>query len=128
MSRCVGMLCAAALVGIAAGCSANSFLLSFIGSDGKQQVVSGSVDQVSTNLQAALSNVGIVATLNKQGDDVRLAGVTKSGKRFALVLKQKKTMSGDSTIISLEWEKDADEQFWATVLELLTAPPPRASH
>ena len=53
MSRRTGMVCAAALLFAAMGCSAGSFLLSWVGSGGKQQVVSGSVDQVSANLQAA---------------------------------------------------------------------------
>ncbi len=121
MSRCMGMVCAAALLLAAAGCSAGSFLASFASPGGKQQVVSGSVDQVSVKLQGALSNAGFAVTANRQGEDVRLVGRTKAGKKFALLLKQRKTETGESTAISVEWEQDADEQFWLTVLELLAA-------
>ncbi len=122
MSRPLGMVCAAALLCAVAGCSASSFLLSFVSPGGKQQVVSGSVDQVSVQLQGALSKAGFMVTLSRQDQDVRLSGKTKTGKTFALVLKRQKTSSGENTAISIEWEKDADEQFWLTVVELLASP------
>jgi hypothetical protein len=120
----MGVVCAAALLFAAAGCSAASLLLSWSGSGGKQQVVSGSVDQTSANLQAALKDVGIIVSASQVGEDVRLIGETKSHKRFVLVLKRRQTSGGESTAISIEWEKDADEQFWLTVLEQLAAPAP----
>jgi len=115
-------VCAAALLCAAAGCSASSFLLSFVSPNGKQQVVSGSVDQVSAQLRGALSNTGFMVAMSRQDQDVRLSGKTKTGKTFVLVLKRQKTGSGDNTAISIEWEKDADEQFWLTVVELLASP------
>ena len=125
MSRSMGMAFAASLLIVAAGCSAASFFLSDIGSGGKQQVVSGSVDDVSAHLQAALSNVGIIAAATPDGDDLRLAGVTKGGKRFVLLLKRQKTSRGESTVISIDWEKDADEQFWLSVVEMLATRQPK---
>ncbi len=126
--RRLGMVCAAALLLAAAGCSAGSFLLSFMGSGGKQQVVSGSVDQVSANLKAALDKVNIIVTVNPQADGaIKLCGETKKHKRFALLLKRQKTYGGESTAISIEWEDEADEQFWLTVLDLLVQPAPMSS-
>jgi hypothetical protein len=119
MTRRVGVACAAALLLAAAGCSLGSFLVSATGSDGKQQVVAGSVDEVSARLQAALGHVGVAATADRQGEDVRLAGVTRSGKKFALVLKRQKTENVERTAIAVEWEKEADEQFWFAVVNLL---------
>jgi hypothetical protein len=58
---------------------------------------------------------------------IKLSGETKSHKRFALVLKRQKTTSGESTAISIEWENEADEQFWLTVLDLLVRPAPVTS-
>jgi hypothetical protein len=103
----------------AAGCSVASFFLSDFGSCVKEQVVSGSVDDVSAHLQAALSNVRIIVAATPDGDDLRLAGVTKGGKRFVLLLKRRTTSRGESTTISVDWEKDADEQFWLSVVEIL---------
>ncbi|MHB1424011.1 MAG: hypothetical protein ACYC3I_12615 [Gemmataceae bacterium] len=123
MSRREGMVCAAALLFVAAGCSANSFLLSWVGSGGKQQVVSGSVNEVAARLKASLNKVNIIVALNPMEEGViKLNGQTKSGQRFALVLKRKTTSHGENTVVSVEWEKDADEQFWATVLQLLVKP------
>jgi hypothetical protein len=122
------MACAASLLIMSAGCSASSFFLSYISSGGKQQVVSGSVDEVSAHLQAALGNIGIIVAATPDGDDLRLAGVTKDDKRFVLLLKREKTSRGESTIISIDWEKDADEQFWLSVVQMLATrrPPDRA--
>ncbi len=125
MSSRLGMVCAAALLFAAAGCSATSFFMSWVGSGGKQQVVSGSLDEVSTRLQASLSKMNIIVAVNPMDEDtVKLNGQTKSGKRFALLLKRQKTSRGESTAITVEWETDADEAFWASVLELLVAPAP----
>jgi hypothetical protein len=122
MCRRVGGIIAGALLIAVAGCSAGSFLLALPGANGKQQVVAGSVDQVSANLQAALGRVGVSATASRQGEDVRLAGVTKTGKQFYLVLKRKQTDAGERTAISVEWLDGADEQFWLSVVQLLSPP------
>jgi hypothetical protein len=128
MSRRLGMMCAVALLFAAAGCSAGSFLLSWVGSGGKQQVVSGSVDEVAARLKASLNKVDIIVAINPMDDGtVKLNGQTKSGQRFALVLKRHMTSRGENTAITIEWEKDADEQFWATVLNLLVQPAPVAN-
>jgi hypothetical protein len=119
MTRRLGVVCAAALLLAAAGCSLGSFLVSMTGPDGKQQVVAGSVDEVSARLQAALGHVGVTVMENRQGQDVRLTGVTRSGKKFALVLKRQKTENVERTAIAVEWEKEADEQFWLAVVDLL---------
>ncbi|MGH7172619.1 MAG: hypothetical protein ACRELG_20250 [Gemmataceae bacterium] len=127
MSRLTGRVCAAALLFVAAGCSAGSFLLSWVGSGGKQQVVSGSVDEVAERMRVALNKIDILVAVNSMGDGtVRLNGETKSKQRFALVLKQQKTSHGENTAIIIEWDKDTDEQFWATVVELLAQPAPVA--
>lgn len=127
MSRRLGMVCAAALLFVAAGCSAGSFLLSWVGSGGKQQVVSGSVDQVSANLKAALGNVGIIVAVNPMDDGtIKLSGETKAHKRFWLVLKRQATSQGEKTTISIEWQNGEDEDFWFTVVDLLAKPAPAA--
>lgn len=125
MSRRLGMVCAAALLIAAVGCSAGSFLLSWVGSGGKRQVVTGSVNDVAAHLQASLGKINIVVAVNPMDDGtVKLNGQTKSGKRFALVLKRQATSQGENTIISVEWEKDADDEFWGIVLDLLVNPAP----
>jgi hypothetical protein len=125
MSRRLWIVCAAALLFAAAGCSASSFFLSWVGSGGKQQVVSGSLDDVSARLQASLSKVNIIVAVNSMDENtVKLNGQTKSGKRFALVLKRQNTSRGEGTAITIEWENEADDAFWATVLELLVKPAP----
>ncbi len=119
MFRRIGVVFAGALLIAAAGCSGGSFLLSSFGPGGKQQVISGSVDRVSAHLQGALGNAGFLVSASKDGQDVRLAGFTKSGKRFTLFLKHRKTDAGESTAISVDWAADADESFWLTVLGML---------
>lgn len=125
MSRRLGMVCAAALLQVAVGCSAGSFLLSWVGSGGKRQVVTGSVNDVAARLQASLGKLNIIVAVNTMdADTVKLNGQTKSGQRFALVLKRQMTSHGENTAISIEWEKDADEEFWGIVLDLLLKPMP----
>jgi hypothetical protein len=119
MTRGVGLVCAAALLVAAAGCSLGSFLVSAPGPDGRQQVVAGSVDEVSARLQAALGHVGVAVAADRQGEDVRLAGTTRSGKKFVLLLKRQKAGNVERTAIAVQWEKEADEAFWLAVVDLL---------
>jgi hypothetical protein len=123
MSRQVGMVCAGALLIATAGCSLDSFLVSFTGRDGKQHVVAGSADQVALNLQAALGKAGVAVTATRDGEDIRLAGTTRSGSKFYLRLKRQKTYAGENTAVAIEWEREADDSFWLTVVQILTAPP-----
>jgi|GEM_PF-7055868 hypothetical protein len=128
MLRRMETVCAAALLAAVVGCSAGSFLLSWVGSGGKRQVVSGSINDVAARLQASLGKLDIIVAVNPMDQDtIKLNGQTKSGQRFALVLKRQMTSHGESTAITVEWEKDADEEFWATVLELLVKPEPAAT-
>jgi hypothetical protein len=121
MSRRLGVVCAAALLAAAAGCTVDSFLASFTGPNGQQEVVAGSVDQVSANLQAALGRVGVQATATHQGQDVRLSGVTHSGRKFTLLLTRQNAGGAEKTVIAVQWEADADEQFWLMVLQMVMA-------
>lgn len=125
MSHRTGMLCTALFAVV--GCSTGSSLQSWVGASGKQRLVSGSVDQAASNLQASLRKIDILVTVNPQGDGVvTLNGETKSRKRFALLLKRHPTSRGESTAVTIEWQTDADEQFWMTVLDLLAQPAPIA--
>jgi hypothetical protein len=118
------MVGAGLLLVAAAGCTTGSFLVSWPGLGGKQQIVSGSVDQVSAKLRAALGNVGISVTANQEGDNVRLAGTTKSGKKFSLLLKQQYAGGGPRTAIVIDWEGEADEELWINILQWMAPPPP----
>ncbi len=69
--------------------------------------------------------MGITVTANKNGQDVRLAGLTRTGKKFALLLKHQRDDGLDNTAVSIVWEGEQDEQFWFTVLQLLMASHPR---
>ncbi len=125
MPRRMGFVYIAALLLAVAGCSTGWFLMSWTGGGGHRQIVSGSVGQVSEQLRVALGKANVIVAVNPIDDGtIRLNGETKSGRRFALVLKQHKTGSAENTAISIEWEKDADEQFWAGVLDLLVKPAP----
>jgi hypothetical protein len=127
MSRRLGKVCAATLLLAVVGCSAGSFLLSWPGANGKQQILSGSVQDVAERLQVELGKIHVVVAVNPMDNGtIRLNGQTKSGQRFSLVLKRHATSRGEQTALSVEWEKDADEEFWASVLDVLVRPAPVA--
>jgi hypothetical protein len=125
MSRPVGLACAAGLL-VLSGCSLGSFFASVTGSSGKPQVIAGSVDQTSVSLQAMLSRANVAVNISRDGSDVRLAGTTPSGKKFALLLQADKTGPEERTVVAVEWPGGADERFWSGVVTLLLSPPPPA--
>jgi hypothetical protein len=126
MFRHIGIVCAGLLLCAVVGCTIDSFLVSITGRDGSPKVVSGSVDEVAMSLQAALSRVQIIVQMDRAGPDIRLAGMTQSGKKFTLVLRDQSTAGSRKTAVAVEWEGGVDEKFWGLVLEVLTASgPPR---
>jgi hypothetical protein len=112
------MVFAGALLCAAAGCSLDAFLAT-VGPGGRSLYAAGSVDQVSASLKASLGNAGIDLSESRNGTDVRLAGRTKSGKKFALVLKQQYAGGGQRTSVAVEWEDAADGEFWGLVGDIL---------
>lgn len=125
MSRRVGTVCAGLALWALAGCSMNSFLATFTGADGRQQVVSGSVDQVSARLQAAFSRANVLVNVNREEQDIRISGVSKGGRKFTLVLHQRPTHDGSqSTVVGVEWgsSQGADEELWTMVVRMLLLP------
>jgi hypothetical protein len=126
MSRPLGVVCAGVLLAAVAGCSPSAFLAAFAGPGGKQQVVAGSIDEVSARLQASLNNLNIQVKADRQGQDViKLTGRTKTGKLFYLSLKRQKTAQGESTAIMIDWDQEADEGFWQTLVQVMITPTPR---
>jgi hypothetical protein len=121
----MGGVCAGFLLCAVVGCSLDSFLVSVTGRDGQQQVVAGSADEVSARLQAALGRVGIAATINRRGEDVRVVGKTRSGKDFALVLHEQTTSSGRQTAVGIEWQGAAEEGFLLSIMDVVATQPAR---
>ncbi len=110
-----------------AGCAANG-LSSFAGlfaleseTTGSDRIVSGSLDMVAQNTQAALSGMGLACTMNKDGETVRLKSKTAKGAEFAIVLTRVKGTTGEQTRVHLEWTGPNDEQFGFQLLAQLAS-------
>jgi hypothetical protein len=118
MSRCLGLRSVAALLCVL-GCSHDGFLAPSTGPGRPGLVVEGSVAHVSETLQDGLCDAGIAVLAKRDGRNERLVGTSKSGKVFCLHLRPATAASSKSTVVSVEWGEDSDEQFWRTVTGLL---------
>jgi hypothetical protein len=116
------MAFAGALLWTACGCSLDAFLSPSAVVYGPKTVVAGSVSRVCAKLQDGLSDAGLMVQMNRVGSDVRLAGITKSGKVFCLHLYAKGDMSGKKTLVRMQWDRGGDEEFWQLVLKILATP------
>lgn len=114
MPRASGWLCAGLFLCLsAAGCaSADAFSLFFLQSTttGRDRVVAGSVESVSRSTQAALTELGFTAIVSEQAGVVRITSSTRTGQKFALVLRREKKDPGEYTRVHLEWEGTGDDQ------------------
>ena len=124
MAHRLGISCAGLLLIAVVGCSPDSFLVPFGRASEQQLVCPGSVIQVSTRLQEALAGAGVSVVTKYVEEDLRLAGVTKQGKVFCFHLRREKGAGADKTLIRLQWDKDADETFWRTIVLPLANPEP----
>ncbi len=108
-----------------AGCTLDSFSLAAFGtSKGDGPVVAGSLDVVTGSTQKAMGDLGLFVSVRRDGDSARLTSTTPGGKRFTLVLKSRKTDHGDETLVTIQWEKEADQAFWLQLAAAVTSPKP----
>ena len=128
MTRSLGWVGAGcACLCLVAGCTLDAFTLpGFGGFDGV--VVAGSLDDVATQTKQALDRLNIfISTGAPDKNTIRIAAQSHSGKRFVLTLKGRKTDHGDETQLSIRWDKDADDAFWAELTAAVQNPKPAPS-
>jgi len=84
-------------------------------------VVAGSLEVVAQSAQASLTQMGLAATVNRQGEAVSIASKTAAGAKFTLVLTREKTKDGEQTRVRVEWDGASDEQMGFQLLAQLEA-------
>jgi hypothetical protein len=115
MSRSVGIVCAVAL--LTAGCL-RDVLAPGRAAPGTQ-TVSASMNVVSELLQQGLCDLGVVVREKSEPEEVKLAGLTRSGKVFCLRVRPEKVEGRPRSVVTIVWDGEADEAFWGQVLQIL---------
>ncbi|HLJ96354.1 MAG TPA: hypothetical protein VKU02_24485 [Gemmataceae bacterium] len=123
MNRLKGFVCAGGFVAVLlAGC-ASLDLVSVLSlpspTTGHDRVVAGSLEVVAQSAQTALGQMGLAATVNRQGETIRIASKSPSGAKFTLVLTREKTKDSEQTRAHVEWEGASDDQMGLKVLAQL---------
>jgi hypothetical protein len=119
MSR--SLVLVGALLLASTGCSVAPFLLPGGGLSREQLVVAAPLDRVATQLEDGLSEAGVPVLTKRVGQEVRLAGMTKSRKVFCLHLYAKQVEGADKTLVRIRWDREADEELWQTVVRICAA-------
>ena len=79
---------------------------------------------MTSTIQATLgSKFNIMAIQNRDGEEVRIEGQTKQGKKFAFILQKQKSDVGERTVIAFEGEKEANDLLWDAVFTAMTPGP-----
>jgi hypothetical protein len=113
------MVCAGVVLLALGGCSPHSFLTLDSPPTRYKQVVPGRVDSVAAMLETGLQQDGIRVLSKRLDGEVRLAGQAQSGKIFCLDLKREQIEGAEKTAVTVRWDREADEQLWRTVVEIL---------
>jgi hypothetical protein len=114
------MVCAGALLLVVSACVPRSFLAPPASSPRYRQLAAGSLAQVAATLETGLGEVGISVLVKRLPGEVRLVGQSKSGEIFCLYVKSVQVAGAKRTVVSVRWDRRPDDQFWATVVELLS--------
>jgi hypothetical protein len=115
----MGLVVAGVLVGVT-GCTLDSLSLAVTGGPpSREQTLNGSLDSVSACLQGALHQQGLIFTYSRDDESLRIQSATRTGQKFLLVLKRKKSAAGEQTVVRIDWLKDSDEKFWQSLLEVV---------
>jgi hypothetical protein len=123
MSRVVGMVCAGALLLGAAGCFlGDAFLASPVAAARYRCEVADKYASVAADVEQALNEAGVSVLTKRLDGEIRLAGQSKDGKVFCLYVKRKKTEAGETSMISVKWDRAPDEELWRVVTSLRNRP------
>jgi hypothetical protein len=115
------LVCAAALVCVAAGCVSQSFLAPWGSAPTEKWLVNEYYGSVGAAVETGLTDQGVRVVSKRLADEVRVAGQTKSGKVFCLYIKPAPDDREKATV-ALRWDREADEAFRKMVVELLKPP------
>ena len=120
MKRWKGFVCAGGLAFVLlSGCTSLD-LTGFFALQGQNvghdRVVAGSLEAVAQSTQTTLTQMGLIATVNRKGEAIYISSKTAGGAKFSLVLTREKTKDGEQTRVHVEWDGASDEQ---TSLKLL---------
>ncbi len=124
----VGMIrfTGAAVLGLMllAGCKSVDFS-SFVSlqstNEGRERVVTGSLETVAESARANLTQMGLAAVVNRDGETIRVASTTPTGSRFTLVFKREMGKDGEQTRARIEWDGQSDDAMGFQLLGQLTA-------
>jgi hypothetical protein len=98
---------------LAAGCSwaQVSGALSFQNNGAGDRVIAGSPEAVAHSTTSSLTQLGMMASVTRQGEAIRIASCTPAGNRFTLVLTEDRSQSDapSKTRIRVEWENGREE-------------------
>lgn len=118
MFRAISLVCAGGLLLVAAGCSLDSFGLVFGGKGKPDLVIQGSPEVVALSFQSVLSNRGLMAIAQKNGDRTVVRASTQQNQQFFLVFDKKKTDKGEATRVQVDWNgQKADEEFFVALVQ-----------
>jgi hypothetical protein len=119
MSGRIGVSCAAALLLAVAGCMPS--FLALTAAPRQKHLVAAPVGTVAAMLETGLNEAGVSVLTKRINGEVRLAGQTETGKIFCLYVRPEKGEGGAQTAVVVRWDREADEAFWHSVVEMLTA-------
>jgi hypothetical protein len=123
MWRNLTLIAACAFCVHAVGCDSLHTVSGYLALEGepssKDRVINAQIDQVASKAQLTLTNMGYVATVNRRGDEYRIATKNSYGDKFAVVLTPLKTKEGEHTKVNIEWEGGRDEQTGFLILAQL---------
>ena len=123
MSR-PGMVCAGLVLLAMVGCVNESFLTPFTATTKYRQVADGTPSVVANALEAGFGGVGITMFSKRHGEEVRLAGQTKSGDVFCVYVRPADEAGGKRSVVTVKWDRSPDEPLWASMVQWLTTSAP----
>ena len=119
-----GMVCAGLVLLAAVGCVNESFLASFTPTTKYRQVVDGTPSVVANALEAGFGGVGITMFSKRHGEEVRLAGQTKSGEVFCVYVRPAGEAGAKRSVVTVKWDRSPDEPLWTSMVQWLTTSAP----
>ncbi len=77
------------------------------------------METVSQSTQDSLRRLKLAPVVTEDGEDVRIAGKTRSGAEFVFVLTRVPSPEGENTRVHLDWGEGADGRSKATITQIL---------
>jgi hypothetical protein len=106
---------------LAAGCVRDAYLAQPPSAPRYTRVLKGTPTRVASGLEVGFGSIDMPILRKRDQKEIRLVGTSNSGRPFCVHVRAGTAGSAATTVVSVQWDGEPDEQLWKAIEGWLAA-------